>query len=163
MNTEEYNTCVSKIGPNLLRFVTSNVRDLDASKDIVQDAFVVLWKKKEDVEVAKAKSFLFTTANFKLIDFIRKNKKLSSIDGVERAEEKSFAHPMEDKEIINRSLATLQENSRRLITLRDLEGYSYEEIGKITGYSPSKVKVTLFRARKQLKLAIIKLDATYGN
>ena len=38
-----------------------------------------------------------------------------------------------------------------LILLKDYEGYSYDEIGKITALNPSQVKVYLHRARLQLR------------
>ncbi|NBX39578.1 MAG: RNA polymerase sigma factor, partial [Flavobacteriia bacterium] len=37
------------------------------------------------------------------------------------------------------------------LLLRDLEGYSYEEIGAILALNPSQVKVYLFRARLKVK------------
>jgi RNA polymerase sigma-70 factor (ECF subfamily) len=40
---------------------------------------------------------------------------------------------------------------KQLILLRDYEDYTYAEIGEITSLSESMVKVTLFRARKELK------------
>ena len=38
-----------------------------------------------------------------------------------------------------------------LVLLRDLEGYSYQEIAAITGLDMAKVKVYLFRARRALQ------------
>jgi RNA polymerase sigma-70 factor (ECF subfamily) len=35
--------------------------------------------------------------------------------------------------------------------LRDYEGYSYDEIGKITGLNESQVKVYIYRARLSMK------------
>jgi len=42
--------------------------------------------------------------------------------------------------------------------LKDYEGYSYEEIGRITGLNESQVKVYLHRARIQLKAYIVKME-----
>jgi RNA polymerase sigma-70 factor (ECF subfamily) len=42
--------------------------------------------------------------------------------------------------------------------LRDYEGYSYEEIGKITGLNESQVKVYIYRARLNLKEYIGSLE-----
>jgi DNA-directed RNA polymerase specialized sigma24 family protein len=41
-----------------------------------------------------------------------------------------------------------------IIILKDLEGYDYKEIGKITGLSMDQVKVYLFRGRQKLKNSI---------
>ncbi|MEY3350790.1 MAG: hypothetical protein RIQ50_901, partial [Bacteroidota bacterium] len=55
------------------------------------------------------------------------------------------------KRDLEKALAQLTSLQRSLILLKDLEGYTYEEIGKITGLNPSQVKVYLHRARLQLK------------
>jgi len=47
---------------------------------------------------------------------------------------------------------------KSLILLKDYEGYSYEEIGKITSLNASQVKVYLHRARLQLKEIVGKLE-----
>jgi DNA-directed RNA polymerase specialized sigma24 family protein len=43
-----------------------------------------------------------------------------------------------------------------LVMLKDYEGYSYQEIGEITGLNESQVKVYLHRARLQLREYIVK-------
>jgi RNA polymerase sigma-70 factor (ECF subfamily) len=55
------------------------------------------------------------------------------------------------KKILEIALARLNETQRSLVLMKDYEGYSYEEIGEITGLSASQVKVYLHRARIQLK------------
>jgi RNA polymerase sigma-70 factor (ECF subfamily) len=42
--------------------------------------------------------------------------------------------------------------------LRDYEGYSYEEIEKITGLNESQVKVYIYRARVTLKNYLVKVE-----
>ena len=51
----------------------------------------------------------------------------------------------------NNALNLLPEIQKAVITLRDYEGYSYEEIGKITDLNESQVKVYIYRARLFLK------------
>jgi RNA polymerase sigma-70 factor (ECF subfamily) len=60
------------------------------------------------------------------------------------------------KDILNEALERLPEIQRSLVMLKDYEGYSYEEIGQITGLSGSQVKVYLHRARLQLKQYLVK-------
>jgi RNA polymerase sigma-70 factor (ECF subfamily) len=42
--------------------------------------------------------------------------------------------------------------------LRDYEGYSYEDIEKITGLNESQVKVYIYRARIALKEYIVRME-----
>ena len=62
------------------------------------------------------------------------------------------------KEILENALAKLPEQQRQLILLRDYEGYSYNEIGEITGLNETQVKVYIFRARTVLKDYIVKME-----
>jgi len=55
------------------------------------------------------------------------------------------------KEILNEALNKLPEIQKSVVLLRDYEGYSYEEIGEITGLKEAQVKVYIFRARTFLK------------
>ena len=59
---------------------------------------------------------------------------------------------------MNEALAKLNEKQRSLVMLTDYEGYSYEEIGKITGLNESQVKVYLHRARLLLREYIVKVE-----
>ena len=60
------------------------------------------------------------------------------------------------QKILEEALGRLNETQRSLVMLKDYEGYSYEEIGKITGLNESQVKVYLHRARIQLKNFLVK-------
>jgi RNA polymerase sigma-70 factor (ECF subfamily) len=62
------------------------------------------------------------------------------------------------KKILDEALARLSETQRTLVLLKDYEGYSYEEIGRITNLSESQVKVYLHRARVQLKEYLVKVE-----
>jgi RNA polymerase sigma-70 factor (ECF subfamily) len=59
---------------------------------------------------------------------------------------------------LDKALNTLNEIQRSVILLRDYEGYSYEEIGEITGSNESQVKVYIYRARLALKQYIGSLE-----
>ena len=52
---------------------------------------------------------------------------------------------------IERGLLKLKEDQRELIVLRDLQGYSYEEIGELFHLPEGTVKSKLHRARMDLK------------
>ncbi len=68
-----------------------------------------------------------------MIDKIRRNKKFSNFKEVD---EETIFHSKQYsdlKEVLDRAIAKLPEIQRSVVLLRDCEGYSYEEIGKITG------------------------------
>jgi RNA polymerase sigma-70 factor (ECF subfamily) len=151
MTTKEYNQCVDEHADGLYRFILKNMKDEEEARDVVQDAFEKMWRNVENVDGKKAKSYLFTTAYHTMIDRIRRKKHVSDYKEVN---EESLFHSEQYsdlKSILNNALNLLPEIQKAVITLRDLEGYSYDEIGKITSLSESQVKVYIYRARLFLK------------
>lgn len=157
MTAPEYNNSVDLYSDNLYRFILKNVKDKEIAKDIVQDTFEKLWRKREEVDGSKVKSWLFTTGYNQMIDKLRREKKIVKMD--ENFDQPSTDRSYSDlKEVLNAALETLPEIQRSVVMLRDYEGYNYEEIGTITGLSESQVKVYIFRARLALKNYIGKLE-----
>lgn len=151
MTTAEYNKCVDEHADGLYRFILKNIRDEDEARDIVQDTFEKMWRSREQVDGSKCKSYLFTAGYHTMIDRIRRKKKLSDFSEVT---EESVYHSeqwTDLKAVLNEAMKKLSDVQRSVIMLRDYEGYSYEEIGRITGLSESQVKVYIYRARLFLK------------
>ncbi|RLD34322.1 MAG: RNA polymerase sigma factor [Bacteroidetes bacterium] len=155
MTTREYNNCVDQHADGVYRFILKNLKDEHDAQDVVQDAFEKLWVNHKKLNPGKAKSYLFTTAYHTMIDHIRKNRHLGSIEDIPETSNETFRDYSDLKEILDEALAKLNEVQRSVVLLRDYEGYSYHEIGEITGLNESQVKVYLYRARVYLKNYIV--------
>ena len=151
MTPAEYNACVDQHADALFRFVVKNIKDRDAARDVVQDTFEKMWLKVDKVEVTKAKSYLFTTGYHTMIDKIRKEQRTGLLEDHHEELVKTENHYSDIKKVLDKALGTLNEIQRSVVMLRDYEGYSYEEIGEITGLNESQVKVYIYRARLALK------------
>ena len=158
MTLDQYNKSVDLYSDNLYRFILKNIKDNDTAKDIVQESYVRMWERVKEISYEKAKSYLFTTAYHTMIDHIRKNQRLTSMEGTYDSKYQDHNTFNDLKEIINDAVAKLPEIQRTVILLRDYEGYAYDEIGEVTGLSESQVKVYIFRARVFLKQYIGSLD-----
>jgi len=55
------------------------------------------------------------------------------------------------QELVQRGLQKLKEDQRELLVLRDLQGFSYEEMCKLLGLPEGTIKSKLHRARMDLK------------
>jgi RNA polymerase sigma-70 factor (ECF subfamily) len=158
MTEREYNECVNLYADNVYRFILKNLRHEEDARDVVQGAFEKMWVNRDTVDNERCKSFLFTVAYHQMIDHIRKSKKVSLREEF-NDDAKGSTHQQHDaKRILNEALAQLDEKQRSLVMLKDYEGYSYEEIGEITGLNESQVKVYLHRARLQLREYIVKVE-----
>lgn len=154
MTEQEYNQCVSDHADSVYRFILKNVRNEEDARDIVQTAFEKMWINRTSVDGQRCKSFLFTVAYHQMIDHIRREK-LRAKRPVSPAAAVYNDHRVHTRQIIEAGLARLNETQRSLVLLKDYEGYSYEEIGQITGLNASQVKVYLHRARLQLKSYLV--------
>lgn len=159
MTDQEYNECVNQYADNVYRFILKNIKHAENAQDVVQSAFEKLWINRVNVETAKSKSYLFTIAYHQMIDHIRKVKRIhykeeipEQIGGIEMQPQRYMRQQLEQ------ALATLTEQQRTLVLLKDYEGYNYEEIGGITKLNPSQVKVYLHRARILLRNYLVKID-----
>lgn len=156
MTEREYNECVNLYADNVYRFILKNLRHNEDAKDIVQGAFEKLWMNRDKVENNRSKSYLFTIAYNQMIDHLRKNKRVVLSDEFSENAKGASYTKQDTKKILNEALARLNEQQRSLVLLKDYEGYSYEEIGQITGLNESQVKVYLHRARLQLREFIVR-------
>lgn len=159
MTEKEYNTCVDQYADGLFRFICKNLRNAEDARDIVQNSFEILWRRRVEVGTDKAKSYLFTVGYHNMIDHIRKNKPIMLTEEFgENARGADHQPSLHLRGVLEKALEQLTGLQRSLVLLKDYEGYSYEEIGSITGLNPSQVKVYLHRARLRLKEYIVKRE-----
>src|SRR6056297_2853654 len=142
MTTKEYNRSVEEYADNVYRFILSNLKEEELSRDIVQDAYERLWMNHEKVDAKKVRSYLFTTAHNRMIDMIRKNKYSQQMDEVPEITSSYHDEQYTDiNEVLKAALSELNETQRSVLLLRDYESYSYKEIAEITGLTEAQVKV----------------------
>lgn len=158
MTVEDYNKSVDLYADGIYRFALKTLKDQDKAKDTVQDTFEKLWIKHGEVSFEKVKSYLFTTAYHASIDLIRKEKKKGEYESSGIFETSSSEQYSDIHEVLNRAVDQLPEIQKSVLLLRDYEGYSYEEIGEMTGLNESQVKVYIFRARLFLKNYLVSIE-----
>jgi RNA polymerase sigma-70 factor (ECF subfamily) len=154
----EYNKVVDLHADNIYRFVLKSLKNTEKARDIVQESFERLWVNRNKVGLDKSKSYLFTIAYRLIIDEVRILKWQTEILSDYGQDTQTNNTYNDLNEILHRAIERLPHNQRSVILLRDYEGYSYDEIGRITGLNKSQVKVYIYRARLFLKQYIGTLD-----
>lgn len=152
MRRREYNIVVKEQAGNLYGYALRFLRHEEDARDIVQDVFEKLWIHRKSVEFAKAKSWMFTTAHNAMINFSARKGRTVLTDEMRPFDEaRMVPNSFEANQVVERAVNILPPIQKSIILLRDLEGYSYKEIGDMLDLGESQVKVYLFRARKKIK------------
>lgn len=158
MTRSQYNTCVDQYADGLFRFVLASLRNRMEAEDVVQDSFARVWERRRQVEYDKAKSYLFTVAYHLIVDMVRQRRQEVAVEDLFQLSDQRAAVYPDVNEILHKAVAALPEAQRSAVLLRDYEGYSYQEIGDITGQTEAQVKINIFRARTALRNVIKSMD-----
>jgi RNA polymerase sigma-70 factor (ECF subfamily) len=158
MTEDQYNDCVNAYADGLYRFIVKNLRHDEDARDIVQNSFEILWKHHRGLAAEKARAYLFTVGYHNMIDHIRRSRRVSLVGEVPETGRVNPEGELQVRSAVMGALEQLSEVQRSLVMLKDYEGYSYEEIGGITGLNASQVKVYLHRARLKMKAYIVKME-----
>ncbi|GGM42395.1 RNA polymerase sigma factor [Microbacterium saperdae] len=134
-------------------------RMLNASSDvddIVQEAFVTAWQRFSELEdPAKVKTWLMRIVSRKAVDRIRSLRPIVDVDDIDQ-EAPSHASPPRVAEAragvaaLGAALRELPDAQRECWVLREIGGYSYDEISDELGISTSTARGLLARARKYM-------------
>ena len=156
-----FNIIVERYRKTLINFVFKFTKNIEIAEDITQEVFIYIYKTKKEYDFKYTlKTYLFTTAKSRAINYLnsKKNEQLfeennfSSVydDGLD-----DYLVKKEDKDILFKKIDSLKDDYKIVIHLRDLEGFSYEEIATILNKTIPQIKMLLYRARKSLKTNIV--------
>jgi len=160
-----YGLLVQRYKDDLTNFAQRFLGDRDDAEDVVQEAFVRVWRKRDSYDPAsKFSTWVYTIASnlartrlrrLSLWRFVRLGG--ARPDGPEYdlpddgAGPDGAAESTLREEMIQEALKSLPVKYREVIVLRDIQQLSYEEIVVITGSAMGTVKSRINRARAVLR------------
>lgn len=142
----------------------------EEAEDIVQDTLMKLWERREELDkVENLEAFALTMARNLAIDRKEKmdNQHVSFDDEEhDRLDEGQGGADgtlmrQETTGFVASIINSLPEKQRTILQLRDIEGKNYKEIANVLSISESDVKVTLFRARNEMKEKILQKKSLF--
>ncbi|HMG90818.1 MAG TPA: RNA polymerase sigma factor [Chryseolinea sp.] len=169
MNLESFQSRVMPAKNKLFRFALRFLGNEEEAKDVVQEVLIRVWKGREQMdEVQNWEAWCMRITKNLSLDRIRAitRKQTQPIEDGYAVQQEALS-PHESTELresmnrISQFIAALPEKQRQVIHLRDIEGYSYNEICEILELDMNQVKVNLFRARNSVREKLTKINA-YG-
>ena len=149
----------------LYRFAYRYVRSAETAKDLVQEAFLRLWRQRSQVDLdgPTARSYLYTIVRYQALDHLRRRR-------VEERWQRDYVAPhvtdqgaalaldpdqeftaRETAAAIQQAVDALPLRQRQVLLLRWQQQASYDEIAETLGISPKTVAIHVGRAIQRLR------------
>lgn len=129
-------------------------RDENLAQNVVQDIFVNLWERRDNIEIDAIENYLFRAAKNQIYKAYRDHK-----FETEFLEEKFAAHIIEQeqeaensKEEIEPLLEVLPERRKEILYMNKVQGMDLDQIAAELNISKQTVKNQLTTAMRQLKV-----------
>lgn len=155
-----YEGAVKEYQAPLLRYASRIVCDTNAAQDIVQNAFIKLFKKwEEELEPSpKLSSWLYRVTHNCAVDYLRKETRHKTLHSLFGEEVEHLVQPdlgeafriSEEAARAVKALHALSIREQQLVILKVYEGKSYREISEISELSASNVGYILHHAMKKM-------------
>lgn len=146
-----FNQLFKKLSKELYQFLYYKYGEDNNPQDLVQDAFIKLWKNCQTVPPEKARSFLYTVASNQVLNELSKKKTV-----LKYRQQKVKSYTAETPEYImqgneymdklQQALESLTEDQRVTFLLNRVEGKKHQEIAEMLGISRKAVEKRIYSA-----------------
>lgn len=163
MTTEEFKNRVIPFSAKLYPMLFRILKNKEETRDALQELMLRLWNKKEELDrCANQSAYIITAAKNYSFDLLKKKRpetmdekqeyRLLNLEA-DGADLDSIERYQRVRQVIN----NLPEKYKTVIQLRDIDGFSFNEMKEITGYEVANLRVILSRARQKVKQEIKKI------
>lgn len=166
LSEAELRDWMDRLGPRLIALSAGVCRDRHQAEEIVQEAFVKLWRKPPDAGPVAYPSWLRRVVTNLSINALQRTRRPAALPehGVDRglqSRPSDAARAEHDEELsrVRRAMDELDEGKRTILILRAFEHLSYEDIAAHLDIPVGTVMSRLNRARIALRDALEALDA----
>ena len=160
---EAFNALVERYQSQVYNLAARMLSNRASAEDATQEAFISAYKNIGKFRGGNLKSWLFRIALNTCHDFLRATRRRSQVYLDEATSEGALDLPSKEEspeehalrrelgQEIQKGLATLPEDQRRVLVLVDLHSFSYDEVAEATRTSIGTVKSRLSRGRARLR------------
>ena len=159
MTSERFQQEYLALADSLWQVAWYILEDAAEAEDAVQELFLRLWRGRAALDgIRIPKGYAIRVLRNLCLDRIRQSRKmLPAEDLPETAQPARQDDAVDERERLAKvldAIKSLPERQREVLTLRTLDGLSYEEIAEQTGINYLTLRVLLSQARNKLKRMI---------
>ena len=142
--------------PAILRYCRSLLRSTQEAEDVKQEVFVLaISALRRGAEPDAFRPWLYRVAHNACMSHLRVRRPVLVADngvlvGPAGAAEPVDGHREELRQLLD-DIGTLPDVQRGALLLREMDGFSYEQVGEVLGLPLSTVRASIFRARRTLQ------------
>lgn len=137
---------------SLWRFACSILMDSEEAKDVVQDVMLKAWARP--FPIVNPEAYLIRGVRNACIDRLRLRKEFTK--DIPEAPEENLLEQMSIKETVRYAIGRLPDNQRMVVHLKEIEGYSTQEIAQMMGLQENHIRVLLSRGRQAMRVILEK-------
>jgi len=170
MTDEAYADAVREHKDRIHGYAAWMLGDRDGARDVAQEGLLRLWRERERVERAAARTWLVRTVHNLCLDRLRARALRPEV-GPEALEsmlhdaapdpERAAASTRIGRELA-RALASLSPRDRAAVLLREVQGLPYDEIAAALEVPLGTLKAALHRSRERLRLHLAQAGVSPG-
>jgi RNA polymerase sigma-70 factor (ECF subfamily) len=146
----------------LCRFALGYVKQEETAREIVQDAFVSIWEKRDTIDPSKpVKSYLSTTVRNKCLNHLRDHKKFSTglltLENLPEEAGYEQADKLVEQEIMDKianAIGELPEKCREIFKLNRYQNLKYKQIADQLGISVKTVETQMSKALQHMRIRL---------
>ena len=162
-NEEAFASLVKKYKTKVFNLAWSLTRDRETADDLAQEAFIKAYISLPKFQFkSEFGTWLYRITVNHVKDYLRKKSKMSKmlfekmkemplVQESEMMKKEKEQISEQRRKLVRQGLQTIPEKYQIILSLRDIQGFSYEEITEILKISPGTVDSRLHRARKMLR------------
>lgn len=155
-NEIEFNDLFNLHYEELCRIVMPIVQDKAVAEDIVQDIFVKLWIRRDELEInTTIKGYLYKSAVYRALDHLRKIKNTNKVNEELRYSANNQHNNTDEKirekevaEAINKGMDQMSDNMKIIFQLSRFSGLKNREIAEELNISIKTVESNMGKALK---------------
>lgn len=161
-DTAAFETIYQRMAEKLLHYVDSRVHNREQSEEIVQEIFVSLWVRRQDIDIhSSIDAYLYAAAKYQLLNYIRSEsvrqkyaEHFSLFATTQSKNTEEFINLSDLKATIEEHVARLPPKCQQVFRLSRFTGRSIQDIADEMSISTRTVENYITQALKHLRQAL---------